>query len=218
MSKKAFGVVAILVICVICTIAIVIHFTSTSGSDREYSITEPYDYDSIINTARWRGMPMRSARGAELAIPENIYKNMTTKALLQSIVSYPFLIDLFAFNSYREGFLTLYQEREELYHEINELVSRDDFGAVLINEYTDMPVIHPELEYNIYLEFMEILVAQPEMTGGLPDRDLYAIAEIAKQKHDEKAAANQIYSNPNTLYIAANENNGTALQSVLSSP
>jgi hypothetical protein len=34
MSKKAFGVVAILVICVICTIAIVIHFTSTSGCSK----------------------------------------------------------------------------------------------------------------------------------------------------------------------------------------
>ena len=176
---------------------------------------EPYDYDSIIKSARWRAILARSDRGAELAIPEDIYVNMSTDALLKSVVSYPFLIDITAFNSYREGFMTLFHEREELYHEINELVSRDDFGSVLINEYKDMPIVHPEFEYNIYLELMEILIAQPEVTGGLPESDLYTLAEVAEQKHDEKAAANHIYSSSDTFYQAVAENVGSALYSVV---
>ena len=215
-KKKALFVLAISALCVICAVVILIQFTKDSAGGRSYSITEPYDYDSITGTPEWRGIQLRSDRGARLAIPEDVYLNMTTEALLKSVVSYPFLIDMSAFDSYRVGFLTLYQERKELYPEINEMVNRTDFSSVLIKEYVDMPIVHPVWEYNIYLEHMEILIAQPEVTGGLSDEDTRTLAEIAKQKHDEKTAANHIYSDPKTFYRAVNENHGTALHSSVS--
>ena len=225
-AKKTSRVLVVSGLCIICTIIALVLFlngsgsssgdngVNGSGSSSDYSITEPYDYESIITSARWRGIPMRADRGAELAIPEDIYTDMTTEALLKSIISYPFLIDMVVFGSYRTGFLTLYQERGELYPEINELINRVDFPSTLIKEYTNMPVIHPEREYNIHLEHMEILIAQPEFTGGLSDSELQQIAEIAMQKQADKTAASDVYSNPKLFYRAVNENKSSALQSI----
>jgi len=113
---------------------------------QKYSITDPYDYASIMSSG-W-GVVSRAERGAKLVIPKEIYTNMTTEALLKSIVSYPFLIDMQAFEIWRIGFLILYEERRELYPVINELVQRDDFAITLIKEYKETPVIDTEWNYS----------------------------------------------------------------------
>ena len=63
-----------------------------------YSIKEPYDYGVDTQTEEWEALTARQRREA-YSIPQEIIDDMTTEALLRSVLDNPFLSDAWAFST-----------------------------------------------------------------------------------------------------------------------
>lgn len=175
----------------------------------------------ITNTDEWKNMS-RADRVAACQIPEEEIIKMSTDDLLQHVLNYPFMIDIFAFSSFAMGFEHVYDE----FSAISALIARKDYGKVLIDAYSTLPVetsssAHtPEYSQNIReLCVLEILIAQPEMTDVLSSTEIADLAAAADEKFKEKTDACEIYSDSITVFAQAlNEHPESAIAAAVSSP
>ena len=72
-----------------------------------YDIDEPYVYPIVPGTPEWVALDSRVTKGQVCQIPEDILSRMTTSALLETVLDYPLLGDIYAWNSYDQGFAAL---------------------------------------------------------------------------------------------------------------
>ena len=77
----------------------------------EYTITEPYQYPIVPETAEWRELKGLDAKIEACEVPEEILENITTEALFQTVLDYPLLINFIVYGNpgdlmkgYRAGF------------------------------------------------------------------------------------------------------------------
>lgn len=137
----------------------------------------------VVLTDSWKNME-RSQRVAACRLSNEEISEMDTSKLITTILQNPFMIDLYAFDSFEQGFEHLRNE----FPEVAALESRMDLGQSLIEVYKEIPVVTNKDDANqiLNLSFMEILIAQPEMTDNLSEADLNTIVEIATDKYYEK--------------------------------
>ena len=186
------------------------------SSDCEFSMETCYP---IINTAEWAEME-RAERVAACQISDDRLAEMSTEELMWTVLEYPFMIDLYAFDTYREGFLHVYNE----FHALQELASREDFGHILAATYQALPVADVVGSYSetadntdLYqhirdLSVMEILIAQPEMTDDLDSEIIDSLLLTANNKYLEKYDALDINSgNLTTFYAAVEESSDSTI-------
>ena len=147
-------------------------------------ISDAAQHNPVTLTPNWTEMT-RSDRVDACQIPNDAIANMSTEELLQAVLAYPFMIDLYAFDTYRAGFEHVYRE----FPALAELAKRTDFGPVLIDFYRNIPVecasdVSGNTNYqNIRpLSIIEILIAQEEMTGGLDEAEINSLIQIAEEK------------------------------------
>lgn len=69
-----------------------------------YSITESYKYSIVPGDEAWKKMTNVIERREACFVPEYILKDMTTEALVKTVVTYPLFIDIYVFNSPNTGF------------------------------------------------------------------------------------------------------------------
>ena len=92
-----------------------------------YDIDEPYTYPIVPGTPEWAALDNRITKGEVCQIPEDILSRMTTAALLETVLDYPLLGDIYAWNSPEQGFSMLLNS----FNGLSELVDRPDFAQVL---------------------------------------------------------------------------------------
>jgi len=97
------------------TIVLLVTFNSTvafgaqsedeieNGSISKYVISEPYQYSIIQGTDEWFDLTMREDRISAYYVPDKIVSNMTTEALMLTVMSNPYFINLYAFDSIDVG-------------------------------------------------------------------------------------------------------------------
>lgn len=122
----------------------------------EASTVGPYEY-LAVNQQEWATMT-RAERVALCQIPQNIVDSMSTEVLLASVLDYPFMIDLLAFSSFREGFLHVYEE----FPALQTLLQRDDFARLAAKQYMEVRegTSANDLVNSI---FLGVLMEQPEV-------------------------------------------------------
>ncbi len=74
-----------------------------TGNDK-YTITEAYQYPVVPGTATWAGFRSRMEKAEACQIPQSILKSMTTKALVETVMNYPLLVDMFVRDTKEEAF------------------------------------------------------------------------------------------------------------------
>lgn len=67
-------------------------------------ITESYKYSIVPGDDAWKKMTNVIERREACFVPEYILKDMTTEALVKTVVTYPLFIDIYVFNSPDTGF------------------------------------------------------------------------------------------------------------------
>ncbi len=172
-------------------------------------ISDTAQHDPVTFTPTWTEMT-RSDRVDACQIPKDAIANMSTEELLQAVLAYPFMIDLYAFDTYRDGFEHVYRE----FPALAELAKRTDFGLVLIDFYHNIPVertsdVSGNTNYeNIRaLSIIEILIAQEEMTGGLDEAEINSLIQIAEEKNLERRHTLEVTcGNLTTFYDALRGN------------
>lgn len=150
----------------------------------------------VVLTEEWKDMS-RAERVAACQLSEEDVHDMSSESLLQYILNYPFMIDIYAFSTFEMGFEHVYNELSA----ISALIERDDYGKTLADTYRAIPVEentvgrNSDCYQNIWeLGVLEILIAQPEMTAPLTNEDLSSLAEIAENKSRLKSDALNVYS------------------------
>lgn len=108
----------------------------------------------------------RAGRVALCQIPPNIVNAMSTEDLLASVLDYPFMIDMLAFSSMRDGFLHVYEE----FPALQALLQRDDFASLAAKQFMEVRegTSANDLVKAIY---MGVLMEQPEVYEKLDATD-----------------------------------------------
>lgn len=211
--KKLLGLFLVLALC----LGIAAPAMAALEQDFENSDLESWrelgekDYYPITKTEQWTEMDRTQRITACQLSPEQM-QTMPTEEMLWAVLKCPFMVELYVFDSYRAGFLHLYDQ----FPALGALTAREDYGGVLIDTYGHIPVATSETlaedNYIFLLSVLEILVAQPEMTGCLTDAEREEIVRIAERKHEEKCDTAEINGgNATTFYEAVAETPNSAL-------
>ena len=74
------------------------------AAGEEHIIDTPYEYPVKPNTKAWLGMPTTIERHAACDIPMDIVQKMTTDALVETVLTYPFFVDVMCYDTVEMGF------------------------------------------------------------------------------------------------------------------
>lgn len=96
--------------------------------ESQYTIDTPYKYPVLPGTQEWVDLGNVFRRRDACQIPEDVLHKMTTDALFQTILDYPFLNDMYAFDSLQIGYETV----KRRFNGLQEFESRPDYLDVLL--------------------------------------------------------------------------------------
>jgi hypothetical protein len=98
---------------------------------RGNTIDEPYEYPITPGTEEWASISSHTEKAEQLQIPQDVLEHMTTEALVETVVNYPYLPDMGAFSTQELG----YRSVRDGFNGLQELESRPDGMACLRTYY-----------------------------------------------------------------------------------
>lgn len=104
MKKSLWRVLLVLAVCAGLCAALVSVSAADPGPEPVYTIDEPYEYPILPGTDEWKAILDHSEKIKLCQIPEDILPLMTTEALAKTVVTYPFMVDMYAWNSTSIGY------------------------------------------------------------------------------------------------------------------
>lgn len=164
------------------------------------------DIYSVVDSPEWEDMS-RNERVRACQLSEDFIHNTPTSTLLQAVVDNPFMIDIYAFDTYADGFNHVYNE----FPALKELSMRSDLGTSLIDFYQNTPVFDEsslqDADSSVFnLSILEIMIAQPQMTDKLNREDIRILVTLAEEKYIQKKEHTSVYGmSCSTFYKAINE-------------
>lgn len=94
-----------------------------------YTIDTPYEFPVVPGTQEWLDLGSTIARRKACQVPDEIIQNMTTDALLLTVLNHPFINDMYAFNSLEQGYVAV--RRRPSFSDLREFEHRPDYLEVL---------------------------------------------------------------------------------------
>lgn len=116
--KVLFGILVVVLIFMmlaVCVVKLVQHNYSMA-------ITTPYTYPVVPGTEAWRQLDGHVEMLEACQIPEDILESLTTQALVETVLNYPLLIDMLAYNTTEAGYEAVYRN----FNGLQELQERKD--------------------------------------------------------------------------------------------
>ncbi|HEY3373722.1 MAG TPA: hypothetical protein VGK02_01485 [Candidatus Aquicultor sp.] len=157
----------------------------TTGAVAQSS-NSPYKYKITPDSQDWA--KYKPYELFELTnIPEITVKNMSTAELVSTVMDYPFLGDIFAFDSIDDGIAAV----SERFSGLKELMSRKDAGSCLFNEYEAIEqnvTANPKNDKNktIMKEMIvEELLSQPAVFKQLSEVQVSSIIGLSNVLSEE---------------------------------
>ncbi|MEH2939486.1 CHAP domain-containing protein [Lawsonibacter sp. JLR.KK007] len=100
---------------------------ATDNPEPQYTIDTPYEYPILPGTQEWIDLGDTLTRRRACQIPDEVLTNLTTDALLQTVLNYPFLCDIYSFNTFEIGYETV----KRRFNGLQELETRPDYLDLL---------------------------------------------------------------------------------------
>ena len=95
----------------------------------EYTIDTPYQYPVTHDSDEWKSFQTRNERLAACHVDAEVLQKMTTSALVETVLNYPMLADMYAYDTLEQGIKAV----SENFSGIEELEKRDDAVEYLQN-------------------------------------------------------------------------------------
>lgn len=95
----------------------------------EYIINTPYQYPIVPETEEWKNLGSLTAMINATHIDYDILKNMSTPALVETVVSYPLFVNVCAYDTLEKGV----NEVSKYFYGIEELCNRENARSCLLN-------------------------------------------------------------------------------------
>lgn len=122
MLQKGRLVIFLVIIMLINTQNTVLASNSIESQDPRYVVDVPYTYPILPGTDEWKEFDTHVEKIDACQIPEEILQNMTTEALLKTVLKYPLMEDMMVYDSPNMGYNALYST----FNGLQTLVQRTD--------------------------------------------------------------------------------------------
>ncbi len=128
MRKKSYRILLFLIMCVALCGGLLCASAADIDVESTYTVDEPYQYPILPGTEEWRTLNTLEEKIQACHVDEELLASMTTPALLETVLTYPLLVNIYAFNSTEGGIenLSLY------FPGISLLAAREDINECLI--------------------------------------------------------------------------------------
>lgn len=135
MKKILPRTLLILALCIGLCATLLSFGAADSGPDTVYTVDKAYEYPIVPGTDAWRGLHSLDNMIEACHVDEELMASMTTPALVETVVNYPLLINVFAFDSYDKGMKSV----SGYFKGIELLEARED-AAECLREYAQAQV------------------------------------------------------------------------------
>lgn len=113
--------------------------------EQRYSITTPYDFPVAPGDKEWANFSTTQEMIDATQVPEDILKNTTTRALIETMLSNPFILEF----QCCEDSMYVFEMLEKNFNVFRELQLRSDYREELLNLYESKNLVTAsELESN----------------------------------------------------------------------
>ena len=122
--KKVLSIVLTLtMVFAMCTVAFAAeNDQSTPAGEGNYTVDTPFVYPVQPGSDVWAALDSLDAKIAACAVDTDLLESMTTEALLETVLNYPLLINIYAFTTVEEGLASV----SRYFEGIDILLSRED--------------------------------------------------------------------------------------------
>lgn len=111
-----------------------VSFAGDNGGIYNYKITSPYEYPVTPGTAEWAELKSLSEMIDACQIPNDVLKNMSTEALIETVINCPLIINVLVYESPQKGFDVV----SSYFNGLKELVGRNDALQKMEIHYRNM--------------------------------------------------------------------------------
>ena len=119
-SKKvlAFTTICFMMIGMFC----IGSYAVSDQSSASQALNTAFQYPVTQEDAGWENLNTLEKKIEACEVPNGTVEHMTTKALVETVVNYPLIINIYAFNTFEDGI----QSVSEYFNGLSELISRKD--------------------------------------------------------------------------------------------
>lgn len=98
---------------------------------QDYDRDTPYEYPVVPGTPEWYAFTTQMQKVHACQIPDDILQNLTTEALVETVLNYPLSSNMYAYDNIQLG----YNNLKNQFNGLQELERRKDALTVLSNTY-----------------------------------------------------------------------------------
>lgn len=192
----------ILSLIVACSLALSISAFGIHVFGTSSSINTPYEYPIQPGTEEWIALGSFVNRVQACRIPDEVLDRMSTQALVETFLHFPFLSNMMIYNSMSIGFQNVRCQSDAL----GELLMREDGAQALCDTYISLTDGMDRQSYCdataekgmvlMYPHFLEVALAQPEVFDSLDDETQALLIEAVNSYNNNR---------PSTFSMACNE-------------
>lgn len=192
-------------------------FAATNDVVGKSTVTvSAYNYPIKPGTDEWKNLANHEQKLRVCQIPDDVLHNMSTEALVDTVLNYPLLVDMSVFDTYQKGFEIVSNQ----FNGISELSKRKDAGSKLLAKYKKMKVADSVTRNSLALDSnitntknIEILLGQNVFIDQLSSTELKDLKKEAQKKYLKKSSYSDIYaSTKSTFYDALAENQSKKIE------
>lgn len=181
---------------------------SAYAAENNYTDNVPYEFQIVPGTSEWGEFQTKQEMLDVCQIPTEKLQNMTTEALLETVMNYPLIHDYYAFNSAEDACNVMSND----FNGFKELFTREDVASVILNKYADTNVLSAnEAEMATPKSFFEpatieyLLVCNEIKNGKMTENNESRFEELHILKTSERDSAG-IYSDQSEVYTTYQTN------------
>ncbi len=177
----------------------------TDYTINDYTTAESF-YNRVVLSKQFLNCEDRAERGEMLQLPQYMLDRMTTDALAEAVLDFPYFYDVYAFDDVQIGFDLMMEH----FNGVQELADRDDVASVLLDKYCGEEVLTDEASADgdvFRLTNMEILLSQNFVMTKLSKKEKNKYVKAVASKMEDKVAS-PVYGDftNNLLFDLAEEN------------
>lgn len=165
---------------------------------------EPYSFPITPGSSEWESFTTKQEMLDVCQVPEDKLSNMTTEALLETVINYPLINDYMAFNSYEDACNVMSSD----FNGFRELLSREDLTSVLLTKYSSVHIIlSDEINSTNPSDFFMpatieyLLVCDEIKNGEITGEEAVTLEEVHNEKAVAREAAGIVLKNRQTGHI-----------------
>ena len=155
--KKSMGVMVLLMVL---STGFVVNGEELEEQEME-NLTSTFEYSITPEDAMWDEFGTVEDKIEACRIPQNVLNSMTDEQLVQAVLDFPFLCDVFLYSSTEEGV----QNLEEICDAYAELLRRDNAKEILMNSVNNrasLQTINLSAEEEVKNEALAALIVYQE--------------------------------------------------------